>query len=94
MTYDTVDLMHDVQPNPTDATHDVSVAFNWHLVRDRLPGDTIADRAQKAGIPLSTFERLCKHPEKALLRTVLKVRAATGLSLDDMISVTSQDKAA
>lgn len=55
----------------------------WLRAREALDVDTNAEAAVRCGVSLRTMERLFANPGNSLIRNVLAVRDATGITLED-----------
>lgn len=59
-------------------------ADHWARVKQVLGARSNREAARRVGIPLGTAERMFREPERTTMRNALKMRAATGISLDDL----------
>lgn len=91
MTGAMLHVMHDVSTTPKPATHGGHrpAHFNWAAVQAKLAGRDVTkleDVADATGVSLSTLDRLrARGAGASKVATLLKIRAATGISLDELV---------
>lgn len=76
--------IHGVSPRGSAVTPDVPpVRLDWQRVKVQL-GLTNAEIAEMTGMPLRTLDRLRERPEVGQIRNAIRLRRATGISLDEL----------
>jgi hypothetical protein len=90
--------MDDVLTRPRDATGDVPVVFDYGAVRrlcaEMFNANTHVECAVALDISPRTLDRLRDDPEGGYLRIALRLRARTGLSLDELFPAQSVEQPA
>lgn len=88
-----MDAIHDVQTETAHTTPAVSTVDPWPRLKAALGVATQQEVADRAGVDLRSVQRMFRHTDRSQIGRVLRLRAATGIGLDEMFPVNTGEAA-